>query len=224
MLQVKRTALIIMPLQTNLGTVMGSYSWTANFDDIDRLNQYNRSNGDNQNWHLDTIGNWNTTSGKYSNLSFLENRGHNNTHELTSVNGSHLAYDLKGNLLNTEHSSYTWDIDNHLQSFDTVDFSYDAIGRRVAKGNTLFISHGQQVIEEYTQTSSTPTPIYSLTRSYVHATYIDDIIAKIEHNTLPPTIYFTCPDCKSNNILRKYPKRLEIHLVNKILKERGIFN
>lgn len=51
---------------------------------------------------------------------------------------------------------------------------------------------------------------------------LDDF--KEVRNTLPPTIYFTCPDCKSNNILRKYPKRLEIHLVNKILKERGIFN
>jgi RHS repeat-associated protein len=189
--------------ESTSGAIMGNYSWTVSFDDIDRINQYNRSNGDNQSWNLDSIGNWNTTSGAYSSLSFLENRSHNSTHELTSVTGGpNFTYDLKGNLLNTEYSSlntsYTWDIDNHLQSYDSIDFSYDAIGRRVSKGNTLFISHGQQVIEEYTQTSLTPTPIYSLARSYIHATYVDDIIAKIEHDTLPPTIHYYHVDRQFN--------------------------
>jgi RHS repeat-associated protein len=183
------------------GAVVSSYSWTAGFDDIDRVNQYNRSNGDNQSWNLDNIGNWTATSGAYSNLSFLENRSHNNTHELTAVNGNSLAYDLKGNLLSTEYSSYTWDIDNHLQEVingSSVTLAYDAIGRRVSKGDTLFVSHGQQVIEEYTQTSSTPTPIYSLTRTYIHATYVDDIIAKIEHDTLPPAIHYYHVDRQFN--------------------------
>jgi RHS repeat-associated protein len=135
--------------------------------------------------------------GNYSwTVSF--HRSHNNTHELTAVNGNSLAYDLKGNLLNTEYSSlntsYTWDMDNHLQSFDSGNFSYDAIGRRVSKGDTLFVSHGQQVIEEYIQVGGS----YSLDRSYIHATYVDDILAKIEHDTLPPTIHYYHVDRQYN--------------------------
>ncbi len=80
---------------------MSGYSWTTSFDNIDRVTSWNRSNSESQTWDLDKIGNWNsvTTSGQ-AGVS-LENRTHNNVHELTTIIQNNmpaqtLAYDLNG--------------------------------------------------------------------------------------------------------------------------------
>jgi len=99
------------------------------------------------------------------------------------------AYDVKGNLLFTPGApaasdALVWDIDNHLSSYTkngvTTTFTYDALGRRLEKttgsNSTLFICAGQQVIEEYSLSGGS----YSLERSYVYGTYVDDVIAKVE--------------------------------------------
>ena len=83
-------------------------------------------------------------------------------------------------------ASLTWDTDNQLVSYEKggviTTFTYDALGRRLAKlnpaKNTLFISAGQQVIEEYDYEQISENWI--LNTSYVHASYIDDVVAKVE--------------------------------------------
>ncbi len=57
--------------KTNTGTVMSGYSWTTNFDNIDRVTSWNTSGSAgvlpaSQSWTLDKIGNWNNTSGSFN--------------------------------------------------------------------------------------------------------------------------------------------------------------
>ena len=178
--------------ETSNGDVMTDYSWNATFDDADRIIQWNRpeTTGNSavytsQSWDIDTIGNWKTVTTD----GIAETRTHNNTHELTSISGTteDLKYDGKGNLtLDAKGNTQLWDIDNHLQSVNNImpiaEYTYDALGRRLKKSlpqlkDTLFISHGQRVIEEY---EAPVGQTFTLARSYVHGTYVDDILATLE--------------------------------------------
>ena len=168
--------------ETSTGTAMSSYSFTAGFDNKDRVTQWNRSNLDNQSWTLDDNSNWQNTTGSIGGVSFNENRTHNDVNELTQMGSNNVSYDAKGNMsVDAYASNLVWDIDNHLKSHGSIDFTYDALGRRLEKKGTakdiLYISSGQRVIEEYEAQESQP---YELARSYTHASYIDDIAAKIE--------------------------------------------
>ena len=188
--------------ETSTGTVMDLYDWSASFDDIDRVTSWDRTdaaNPDSQNWTLDKIGNWGNTTGTLGGNAFNENRTHNDVHELTNMAGQTLAYDDKGNMTTDANgNSLTWDIDNHLVSFNSVTFAYDALGRRLEKSDgtnsTLFICDGQRVVEEYTSSGGA----YTLQRSYVYGTYVDDIVAKIENNSGFPTLLYYHSDRQFN--------------------------
>jgi RHS repeat-associated protein len=111
-----------------------------------------------------------------------------------------VKHDAKGNLTRNAGDTvdrYTWDFDNRLAAADTdqdgsddVTFTYDALGRRVSKdtsgGATRYIRTGQRVIEEYASTGGA----FTLQRSYVYGSYIDDILAKVEDNAGSPTIVY----------------------------------
>ena len=177
--------------ETSTGSVMDDYSFTAGFDDADRVTSWNRSNTDSQSWNLDLIGNWGNTTGSLAGSSFNENRTHNDVHELTTAGANSVTYDAKGNTnVDANGIVLVWDIDNHLKSHGLVNFTYDALGRRLEKSelanSTLFICDGQRVIEEYEDSGSG----YALERSYVYGTYIDDIVAKIEAVNTPTVLYY----------------------------------
>ncbi|MCM8529210.1 MAG: PA14 domain-containing protein [Lentisphaeraceae bacterium] len=178
--------------ESSAGTAMTGFGFDASFDVIDRVTQWDRDSAtDTQTWTLDNIGNWDNTSGSLEGSAFNENRTHNGVHELTVLDGNNLVYDDKGNMTtDASANSLIWDIDNHLVSFNSVTFSYDALGRRVEKSDginsTLFVCDGQRVIEEYTSTGGT----YTLQRSYVYGTYVDDIVAKIEAVSTPTVLYY----------------------------------
>ena len=191
------------------GGVLSNYSWNASFDDIDRVTSWSRTGAANtlpasQTWNLDKIGNWNSVITDGS----LESRNHNDVHEMTSIGGKDIDYDVKGNLTSKPltslvNATLTWDIDNHLVTYndgtDTTSFEYDALGRRLIKSkgldSTLFISSGNQVIEEYEyQTNQAP----ALARSYVYASYIDDVVAKVENNAGTPSILYYHSDRQFN--------------------------
>ena len=168
--------------ETSTGTVMDDYSFSAGFDDQDRVTQWDRSNLDTQSWTLDKIGNWQSTAGSLGSGAFNETRTHNDTHQLTAIGAQSVSYDAKGNMTSDAYgNTLLWDIDNHLESFEDVTFTYDALGRRVEKSTaslaTLYISHGQRVIEEYEAAAG---QAYSLARSYTHGSYVDDLLAKVE--------------------------------------------
>ena len=55
-----------------------------------------------------------------------------------------------------------------------ISFEYDALGRRVKKGSTVYAYSGQQVIAEYTSGANPSSP----TEQYVYASHIDEPILK----------------------------------------------
>ena len=195
------------------GGVLANYSWSAGFDDKDRVTSWNRAGSAgslpaSQSWNLDHVGNWDSVTKD----SLTESRDHNNIHELTGINNNSIEYDSKGNLLENSHGhDFVWDIDNHLvsvytgsgngggigngngngQSSDLTTFTYDALGRRLTKqtGNEkkLFISSGHQVIEEYEAQASQN---FNLARSYTYGTYVDDVLAKVEASNTPTVLYY----------------------------------
>lgn len=189
--------------ETSTGAQMSGYSWTSTYDDIDRVKTFTRSNGENQNWNLDAVGNWNSTSGQYDGNNFDEDRNgeHDDVNQVLGFTPAGLPrvslnYDANGNLIQDEHgATLVWDLDNMLKSYINggliVNFEYDAVGRRLVKDvvggdKTYFINHGERVIEEYSENGG----IYNLERSYVHGTYIDDILAKVEANSTPTILYY----------------------------------
>jgi RHS repeat-associated protein len=179
------------------GSAADDYSFATTYDAKDRLTQWLRDNGDNQNWNLSLVGDWNTTAGSIDGTTINQSRTHNDVHEITVINASPLVHDVKGNLTRKAgdtYDRYTWDFDNKLKTADVdqdgnedVSFTYDALGRRLSKNDgamvTLYICDGQRVIEEYASTGSG----FTLQRSYTHGTYYDDVLAKIEDNAGSPT-------------------------------------
>ena len=189
--------------ETSTGTHMAGFSWTATFDDIDRVETFSRNNGDSQNFDMDPLGNWLSTTGSYDGTTFSESRTgeHDDVNQLLGFTRSgsprtELDYDDKGNLTQDEYgATLVWDNDNKLKSYTdgsiVVNFAYDASGRRLVKDvagtdKTYFISHGSRVIEEYTESSGS----FTLQKSYVHGSYIDDILAKVEAGATATVHYY----------------------------------
>ncbi len=101
----------------------------------------------------------------------------NNMNEYTQVNGTAFSYDASGNLIFDGVNRYEYDFENRLVKVttpdDTITFTYDAIGRRIAKtdshGSTRFIYSNDRVIAETSDTGS-------ITAKYVYGKYIDEIV------------------------------------------------
>lgn len=76
----------------------------------------------------------------------------------TSFNGQALTYDANGNLTNDGTNTYTWNARNQLAQISQgsnvqLSFSYDALGRRVAKtvgsgAPTQYLYDGENVVQE----------------------------------------------------------------------------
>jgi RHS repeat-associated protein len=168
--------------QTETGIPLNNQTYS--YDDEDRLASFNRNNGDNQAWNLSLVGDWS----QFNNNGVMENRTHNAVHEITTVDATPLAHDLKGNLTTNKNGQvYAWDIENRLVSATvpagcpegvtgTHTYTYDALGRRVSKtvgGNTtVFISDGMQEITEYVNGA--------FSQSYVYGSYIDEPLLKTD--------------------------------------------
>lgn len=89
-------------------------------------------------------------------------------------------------LSSAQTSLLAWDFDNRLVSVDTdtdtdtdgtVDttYTYDAIGRRVTKSNTVYVCDDTQTLAEYELGTAAGSPI----EQYVYGTYIDEPIVKV---------------------------------------------
>ncbi len=169
------------------GTGLAAYSWStggAGYDNEDRLTNWSRTSGDTQTWNLSLVGDWSSTAVNGT----TQTRTHTMTHELTAINGTPLAYDVKGNLTTRNDSrTFAWDFDNRLKTTTlsgvAATYTYDALGRRVTKtaggATTVFVSctrpiqhspwAGQEIVE-YTLGAAAASP----QRRYVYGTYIDE--------------------------------------------------
>ena len=130
-------------------------------------------------WTLTDVGDWSALKTNGTSVS----RTHSNAHEVTAVGATSLTHDVKGNLTANplRNHNYTWDFDNRMSGADTdgdtttdVSFEYDALGRRVKKGSTVYAYSGQQVIAEYASGANPSLP----TEQYVYASYVDEPILK----------------------------------------------
>jgi YD repeat-containing protein len=140
------------------GSAADDYSFATTYDAKDRLTQWLRDNGDNQNWNLSLVGDWNTTDGSIatSGGGFDQSRTHNDVHEIVTLDPDNtggaspiaLTHDAKGNLTQDATSGggmvLSYDFDNQLRQavvpsgasrglVGTHTYRYDALGRRVAK-------------------------------------------------------------------------------------------
>ena len=150
------------------------------YDDDDRLTYWKRSDNNlTHEWTLTDVGDWSALKTNGTSVS----RTHSNTHEVTAIGATSLTHDVKGNLTANplRNHNYTWDFDNRMSGADTdgdtttdVSFEYDALGRRVKKGSTVYAYSGQQVIAEYSSGANPSSP----TEQYVYASYIDEPIIK----------------------------------------------
>ncbi len=133
---------------------MSNYGFaTTTYDDANRLTAWNRTDGNkDQSWALTGVGDWTT----FTEESITQVRTHSAAHEVITLDANILNHDAKGNLTkNYVGHTYVWDFDNKMVSADTngdsnpdVTFAYDALGRRVKKGSTVYALAGQQVVAE----------------------------------------------------------------------------
>ena len=172
-----------IPIQDEYGFNTGTNNDQV-YDDEDRLIEWNRDDGNlNRVWNLSLVRDFNSVTTNTNQVTWT----HNPAHETTAVDSVTTTYDVKGNLTtNIDGDTYIWDFDNKMSSADTdgdtipnVTFKYDALGRRVAKNNTVYAMAGQQVVAEYASTA----PVTAPTETFVYASYIDELILKKERKT-----------------------------------------
>jgi RHS repeat-associated protein len=131
---------------------------------------------------LDPVGNWNVKTKD----GVPENRTHNVTNEITTINAAPLAYDNNGNLIEDTVYRYAYDEENRLTSVTRKSdnrlvgqYLYDALSRRVRKiadpgtisspVETRYFYDDARIIEE--QNTSTVTQA-----TYVYGNYVDEVL------------------------------------------------
>ncbi len=136
---------------------------------------------------LDAVGNHSTVTEDGQTTNYTAN----NRNAYTAVSGTTnytLQYDANGNLIQDNHHSYSYDLDNHLISVDngnTATYTYDALGRRITKTvistnvgssavepvemTTYYYYAGNQIVEERDANDNVVV-------TYLHGIGIDDIL------------------------------------------------
>ena len=163
--------------QTITGTLSPYGFEQSQFDNEDRLVQWNRKDGNkDQSWILSFERDWTS----FTEQATTTARTHNNAHEIVTLGSQTLQHDVKGNLTqSTGNQSYGWDQDNHLIDADyngggtDVTFEYDVLGRRVGKSvngqySHVYVYANDQVLMEYERGTDTGY------RKYLYGSYVDE--------------------------------------------------
>jgi RHS repeat-associated protein len=131
------------------------------YDPLDRLTAATHPNQPNESYAYDDVGN-RTASHQGSSYTYQS------FNRLVSANGTAFGYDTNGNQVSKIDAvgswTYTWDYENRLKQAllsggVTVNYSYDAIGRRVqrssATGTTKFVYDGPDVVRDLDASNNT---------------------------------------------------------------------
>ena len=145
---------------TQMTDSAGAHNYT--YDTRDWLTAVSHPTQPNESYTLDDVGN-RTASHQGSTYTYQS------FNHLVTANASAFTYDANGNLTTKIDASgswtYTWDYENRLTQASlsggvTVDYSYDALGRRIqrsssASGTTKFVYDGSDVIRDLDSSGNT---------------------------------------------------------------------
>ena len=171
-------------LSETITGVMSGYGFdNTAYDTEDRLTGWNRDDSNlDQSWNLSPVGDWNSISENGD----VQTRTHGPTHELLTADSQSVTHDAKGNMTliptalrpDSNALSLVWDQDNKMSSATTngvtVTQRFDALGRRVARNNDIYVQAGQQTVADYVSGTTPATPEYT----YVYASYIDEPVMR----------------------------------------------
>ena len=121
------------------------------YDVIGQLTSFKRGTSVDNAYHFDPLGNRLKTIENGITTTYRSN----NVNAYTAITGGlnfTPQYDGNGNLLNDDKHSYAYDLNNRLITVDGTNgnYKYDALGRRIAKGDTEYYFAGDQMVEEVT--------------------------------------------------------------------------
>lgn len=138
------------------------------YDVISQLTSFKRGTTVDKQYQFDLLGN----RVKVLENGIATNYTSNNVNAYTAITGGLSftpQYDDNGNMLNDDKHNYAYDYNNKLVSVDQTvgTYKYDALGRRIAKNNTLFYYVGDQMVEEVTD---------GITTSYLYGNNIDEAL------------------------------------------------
>lgn len=138
------------------------------YDVISQLTSFTREKTVNKTYQFDLLGN----RVKTVENGVVTNYTSNNVNAYTAISGGMSftpSYDGNGNMLNDDKHLYVYDYNNKMASVGdkSVTYKYDALGRRIAKNNTLFYYVGDQMVEESTDGTVT---------SYLYGNNIDEAL------------------------------------------------
>ena len=138
------------------------------YDVISQLTSFRRGTTVDKSYEFDLLGNRIRTLENGVTTNYMSN----NVNAYTAISGGLSftpQYDDNGNMLNDDKHTYAYDYNNKLVSVDQTvgTYKYDALGRRIAKNNTLFCYVGDQMVEEVTDGTTT---------SYLYGNNIDEAL------------------------------------------------
>lgn len=138
------------------------------YDVISQLTSFTRGKTVNKTYQFDLLGN----RVKTVENGVVTNYTSNNVNAYTAISGGMSftpSYDGNGNMLNDDKHQYVYDYNSKMASVGdkSVTYKYDALGRRIAKNNTLFYYVGDQMVEESTDGTVT---------SYLYGNNIDEAL------------------------------------------------
>lgn len=138
------------------------------YDVISQLTSFTRGKTVNKTYQFDLLGN----RVKTVENGVVTNYTSNNVNAYTAISGGMSftpSYDGNGNMLNDDKHQYVYDYNSKMASVGdkSVTYKYDALGRRIAKNNTLFYYVGDQMVEESTDGAVT---------SYLYGNNIDEAL------------------------------------------------
>ena len=164
---------------------MSNASWSTpavGFDEENRLTARNQTYDNLQeSWQLSEVGNWDQFNQNTTAISRNLQFNHGPAHEITDIGAlTPYTHDARGNLINDNWSTYTWDADNLMTASSRgTSYVYDATGRRVKRtdssGSTVFACWGHDVIADYTSGNAPASP----TRQYVYGDQIDNVLVML---------------------------------------------
>lgn len=153
------------------------------YDVISQLTSFTRGKTVNKTYEFDLLGN----RVKTVENGVVTNYTSNNVNAYTAISGGMSfspSYDGNGNMLNDDKNQYVYDYNNKLASVGDkpISYKYDALGRRIAKNNTLYYYVGDQMVEELTNGTVT---------SYLYGNDVDEALQMKKESD----IYYYSTNC-----------------------------